>query len=167
MNIADLGIGWSLNQFGVLDDETYGYYKESAIKRVIKESISIAPEIEKISRNVNDFIAGGAVAANNNFYSGALQTLSGYEEVIQPDSVAFKFGKLTGDAASLIAGAVTVVGGTLGEIGGFALNATGAGAVAGVPINIASTGAIVYGGAVTASSAKGLVSYGLFISSCK
>ncbi|MGB8451369.1 MAG: hypothetical protein WCD89_03465, partial [Anaerocolumna sp.] len=101
------------------------------------------------------------------FYSGSLQKLSGYEEVFQPDSVAFKLGKTVGDAGSLVAGAGTVIGGGLGEIGGFALDATGAGAVAGVPLTIASTGAIAYGGAVTVNSAKGLVSDGINLISGK
>ncbi|MGB8453095.1 MAG: hypothetical protein WCD89_12300 [Anaerocolumna sp.] len=116
-----MGIGWQLNQFGVLDDETYKYYKGSTLKGIVKESRSIAPLFEKISRNVNDFIAGGVVAADNNFYSGSLQKLSGYEEAFQPDSVAFKLGKTVGDAGSLAAGAGTVISGGLGFMGGMTL----------------------------------------------
>ncbi|MGB8451362.1 MAG: hypothetical protein WCD89_03430, partial [Anaerocolumna sp.] len=72
------------------------------------------------------------------FYSGSLQKLSGYEEVFQPDSVAFKLGKTVGDAGSLVAGAGTVIGGGLGLMGGMTLNTTGSGALAGIPITIAS-----------------------------
>ncbi|WP_368292714.1 HNH/ENDO VII family nuclease [Dehalobacter sp. TBBPA1] len=60
---------------------------------------------------------------------------------------------MVGDTGSMLAGAGIVTGGVGGEIGGVALDATGVGALAGVPINVASAAAIVYGGGVAGKSA--------------
>jgi hypothetical protein len=51
-----------------------------------------------------------------------------------------------GDVATAAAGAGLMVLGAAGDIGGGALDITGVGAIAGVPINIASTAAVVAGG---------------------
>ncbi|MFI9387635.1 putative T7SS-secreted protein [Kutzneria sp. NPDC052558] len=55
------------------------------------------------------------------------------------------------DTATTIAGAALTVVGAGGEVGGIALDATGAGAVLGVPTNIASAGVIATGMAMTAA----------------
>ncbi|MDN5764977.1 MAG: hypothetical protein L0H96_01970 [Humibacillus sp.] len=57
-----------------------------------------------------------------------------------------------GTAMHVLTAAATRCAG--GEVGGFALDATGVGAVAGVPINIAAAGAVV-GGIATAGSGVG------------
>lgn len=56
-------------------------------------------------------------------------------------------------AAETTLGAFLTVVGTGGEIGGVALDATGAGALLGIPLNVVSAGAIAAGGGMTA---KGL-----------
>ena len=62
------------------------------------------------------------------------------------------------DLAGLLLGAGMISLGTGGEVGGVALDATGVGAVAGVPINIASAGLIAAGAGVMAMSGGDLVS---------
>ncbi|WUI75452.1 hypothetical protein OHS81_16815 [Streptomyces sp. NBC_00400] len=61
------------------------------------------------------------------------------------------------DAAGMVAGTGMMLLGGAGEIGGGALDITGAGAAVGVPVNIASAGLIGSGGAVTAASATDMV----------
>jgi RHS repeat-associated protein len=65
-----------------------------------------------------------------------------------------KIGAAVGDTAAAVQGVVEVVGGAGGEVGGVALDATGVGAIVGVPVNVASAGLIVHG-AATATVATG------------
>ena len=58
------------------------------------------------------------------------------------------------DLAQMAFGTGMMFLGVGGEVGGFALDATGVGAVAGVPINVAAAGAVV-GGVATAGSGAG------------
>jgi len=58
----------------------------------------------------------------------------------------FKTGQAIGDAISTVTGALETVIGSGGEVLGVGLDATGAGAVLGVPLNVASAGLIVHGG---------------------
>ena len=58
------------------------------------------------------------------------------------------------DVAQLALGAGMMMLGAGGEVGGFALDATGVGAVAGVPINVVAAGAIA-GGVTTAGAGAG------------
>ena len=81
----------------------------------------------------SSFIPGGFLIAPVGQASGALN---------QP-SRAFQAGYGAGEFAT---GVVQIVGGAGGEVGGVALDATGVGAVAGVPLNIASAAVIVQGG---------------------
>ena len=60
----------------------------------------------------------------------------------------FRTGQAFGDAASTLQGVAEMLIGGGGEAGGIALDATGVGAIAGVPLNIASAGVIVHGTAV-------------------
>jgi hypothetical protein len=62
-----------------------------------------------------------------------------------------------GDTATMLAGiGLMVVAGTA-DAGGVALDATGVGAVAGVPINIVATGGVAAGGALAAIGTRGLM----------
>jgi len=61
--------------------------------------------------------------------------------------------RLGGDAAGVAAGYAMFLLGDAGEVGGFALDATGVGAVAGVPVNVASAGLIATG--VTTAALSG------------
>lgn len=60
------------------------------------------------------------------------------------------------DVGLLFAGVGMIAAGTGGEVGGVALDATGAGAVAGVPINIATAGVIAAGAGLAGAGAVGL-----------
>ncbi len=91
-----------------------------------------------------------------NFAIGALNAfssdhLAGLGRVDQPTG-AGQLGARFGDGAAAAAGVAEVVLGTGGNVGGLALDATGVGAVAGVPINVAST-ALTVEGAATATTA--------------
>ncbi|MFH9868994.1 putative T7SS-secreted protein [Streptomyces lydicus] len=61
------------------------------------------------------------------------------------------------DAAGMVAGTGLMLLGGAGEVGGGALDITGAGAAVGVPVNIASAGLIGSGGAMTAAGATDLM----------
>jgi uncharacterized protein YukE len=62
-----------------------------------------------------------------------------------------------GDVATAAAGAGLALAGAGGDIGGGLLDLTGVGAIAGVPINIASTAAVVAGGGLVAAGAGDLL----------
>jgi hypothetical protein len=62
-----------------------------------------------------------------------------------------------GDVALAAAGAGLMIVGAAGDAGGLVLDATGVGAVVGVPANVVSTAAIVTGGAMVAGSLGDLV----------
>jgi hypothetical protein len=64
-----------------------------------------------------------------------------------------------GDTASAILGGLIVAGGSTIEGGGTVLDATGVGAVAGVPLNALGAGVIATGAGVTAKGAAGLANY--------
>ncbi|MCL2652478.1 MAG: polymorphic toxin type 28 domain-containing protein [Propionibacteriaceae bacterium] len=64
-----------------------------------------------------------------------------------------------GDMVGLLSGLGMVLAGGGGDAGGGVLDATGVGAVVGIPVNIASTGLIVGGAGVTAAAATALVSH--------
>ncbi|WP_108718364.1 putative T7SS-secreted protein [Miniimonas sp. S16] len=64
-----------------------------------------------------------------------------------------------GETAAFLGGiALMVLGGT-GEVGGVALDATGVGALAGVPINIAAAGVIAAGATMTAAATTSLAQH--------
>lgn len=54
----------------------------------------------------------------------------------------------------MIAGTGIAVAGLGGEVGGLALDATGVGVIGGVPLAVASAGAVIYGGTVINRSAS-------------
>jgi RHS repeat-associated protein len=68
----------------------------------------------------------------------------------------FRMGQAIGDAVATVQGAVEMLGGAGGEAGGLALDATGVGAIAGVPLNVVSAGVIVHGTAVAGVGLKNL-----------
>jgi hypothetical protein len=62
-----------------------------------------------------------------------------------------------GDVAAAAAGAGLMLVGATGDVGGGLLDLTGVGAIAGVPINIVSTAAVVAGGGIVAAGAGDLM----------
>lgn len=115
---------------------------------------SLAGKTSSIGSGIKDFTVGAAIATDNNMFFGGAQAVTGNPSL--PNSTAYKVGKVVGDIVSLVVGRVSIVGGIAGEAGGFVLDATGVGAFIGVPINVASAGAIVYGGTVIVGGTKNL-----------
>jgi hypothetical protein len=62
-----------------------------------------------------------------------------------------------GDFAATAAGAGLMLVGAAGDVGGGLLDLTGVGALAGVPVNIVSTAAVVTGGGIVAAGAGDLI----------
>ncbi len=60
---------------------------------------------------------------------------------------AFQAGQAFGDAGAILSGTREVITGFTGEAAGLILDATGAGAVAGLPLGVISATLIVHGGA--------------------
>jgi hypothetical protein len=69
----------------------------------------------------------------------------------------FASGQIAGDVTTFVQGLTEIGVGAGGEVGGLALDATGVGAVAGVPANVVSAGVIAHGGLVTINSGKNLL----------
>ncbi|WP_368292719.1 kelch repeat-containing protein [Dehalobacter sp. TBBPA1] len=127
---------------------SYSYSSSSSSRSSSRNSSSTVSQVKTV---VKDFITGVSESVANNLSFGASESL--ISNVQLPNSTAYYVGKLVGDTGSMLAGAGIVTGGVGGEIGGVALDATGVGALAGVPINVASAAAIVYGGGVVGKSA--------------
>ncbi len=89
-----------------------------------------------------DFVLGALNALGSNFL-GAGRLENGNSDL--------KNGQALGDAASVVGGAVEFALGAGLEVGGLALDATGVGAVIGVPANVVGAVAMVQGGVATAS----------------
>ena len=85
---------------------------------------------------------GNFVAAAANAYGS--DNLLGAGRVEQTTS-AGRLGQAFGDGAATVSGAVEALSGAGGEVGGTLLDLTGVGALAGIPINIASAGVIAHG----------------------
>jgi len=58
---------------------------------------------------------------------------------------AYQFGQFMGDAGAMLTGLGEIESGFAGEAGGFMLDATGVGALVGVPVNVASGALILHG----------------------
>ena len=101
---------------------------------------------------LNNFTNGIAVSADNNLLFGAAKAVTGND--LESDTIAYKAGKIVGDVGSGVTGIITTAAGVAGEAGGIVLDSTGVGAIAGVPVNIASAGAISYGVKVTVNSGR-------------
>ncbi|RCX12208.1 RHS repeat-associated protein [Anaerobacterium chartisolvens] len=110
-----------------------------------------------------DFTLGTVVSGDNNMFFGGAQAITGISP--EYDTTAFKLGKIAGDIGSIFAGGGSIAGGMAGEAAGVALDATGAGAAVGVPLNVASAGAIIYGGTVIINSAGNLINDGINLAS--
>jgi RHS repeat-associated protein len=87
--------------------------------------------------DVGQFVAGVANAYGSNNILGAGR--------VESNNLGYKLGQVVGDGASVLSGAGETILGSGGEVLGLALDATGVGAIAGVPINIASAGLIAHG----------------------
>jgi RHS repeat-associated protein len=86
---------------------------------------------------VVNFLAGAANAYGSDNLAGAGRQ--------QQTTTEGKIGAAAGDTVAAVQGVVEVVAGGGGEAGGVALDATGVGAVVGVPLNVASAVVIAHG----------------------
>ena len=96
----------------------------------------------------------------NTFASAALNALvsdnlAGYARQDQTTSVG-KVGAAVGDAVATVQGGAEALFGGGVEVGGVALDATGVGAVVGVPANVAGAGIMLHGGATAATGFSNL-----------
>jgi hypothetical protein len=113
----------------------------------VKEFRDKAPEKPGLWSKVGDFLSevGAGVQNAGGHVVNGLASL-GNAAVHHP-----------GDVATAAAGAGLMLLGAAGDAGGLVLDATGVGAVIGVPANVVSTAAIVTGGALVAGSMGDLV----------
>jgi hypothetical protein len=81
-------------------------------------------------------------------------SIAGLSEKDLSNSKCENLGRVIGDLISLLGGGTEMAAGVGGEGIGFTLDATGGGAIAGVPINIAS-GAVVLGGGIVLKRSAG------------
>jgi RHS repeat-associated protein len=124
----------------VLDSQSwnkYGYVRNNPLRLV-----------DPNGEDWKDVASGFMNAFNTNQVLGIGRTQDGNSD--------FKTGQAFGDAVSTLQGVAEMIVGGGGEVGGLALDATGVGAVAGVPLNIASAGVIVHGTAVAGTGLKNL-----------
>lgn len=117
--------------------------------RRIDEATSWAPQTPTWADDVGDWWSH-AWRAGANAGIGAANTLL---------SVGHAAGQHPEDVAALVGGMVLLQLGAGGEVGGLALDATGVGAVAGVPINIASAALLGLGAVLVTGAAGSLMQH--------
>ncbi|WP_456824112.1 putative T7SS-secreted protein [Cellulomonas sp. P5_E12] len=117
--------------------------------RRIDEAASWAPQTPTWADHVGDWWSRAWHAGANAGIDAANTLLS----------VGHAAGQHPEDVAALVGGTVLIQLGAGGEVGGFALDATGVGAVAGVPINIASAALIGAGAVLVAGGAGSLMQH--------
>ncbi|MBI2420410.1 MAG: hypothetical protein HYV28_21320, partial [Ignavibacteriales bacterium] len=109
--------------------------------------------VDPDGRDVWDFLRGtaSAVAANLNpsYKAPSIQSQKG-------DVDDYATGRLVGNAISVAVGVAEVIAGDAGMAAGAAITVSGAGAVIGVPLAVASAGVAAHGVATTASAAVNL-----------
>jgi RHS repeat-associated protein len=91
----------------------------------------------------------GALDCGTQFFAGAANAygsdnLLGAGRIESNDS-GYKAGQVVGDAVATIQGIQEIATGIGGEVGGLGLDATGVGALAGVPVGIVSAGLVAHG----------------------
>jgi RHS repeat-associated protein len=99
-----------------------------------------------------DYLSGVANAFVSDNAAGAGRAQGGNQD--------FQLGQTVGDGVATVTGAVETLGGIGGEIGGTLLDATGVGALIGVPAQVVSAGAVVHGGTTAAEGAVNLFKAG-------
>jgi hypothetical protein len=109
----------------------YGYVGNNPLSRVDKDGHCCDPN------DVLNFAAGFANAVGSDNLAGAGR--------MDQTTAAGRLGASFGDFTAAVQGAGETIVGTGGEIGGLALDATGAGAVVGIPANVVSAGVIAQG----------------------
>lgn len=108
----------------------YGYVLESPTRKVDSDG--------HCCQAFSDFTSGWGGSLGSDVTGGITSRGT-------PDSAAGRAGAVAGDINAAVMGGLEILAGAGGEAGGIALDATGVGAVAGVPLNIASAGVAVHG----------------------
>lgn len=103
---------------------------------------------DKAKNMAKDFTIGTGYSLGNNMLFGIPTHVVGMNDNNLPDSISCKAGRIVGDVASIIRSGSEIAAGVGGEVGGLALDATGVGAIAGVPINVGAA-ALVSDGAIS------------------
>jgi RHS repeat-associated protein len=94
-----------------------------------------------------------AYAAGN---SNGVASSNGLAPRMENNDQFFQLGQVVGDSMVVVQGAVEITLGAGGEVAGVSLDATGVGAIAGLPVGAVSTVAIVHGAAVAGNATKNL-----------
>jgi RHS repeat-associated protein len=127
----------------------YSYVSNSPLTRIDPDGhLDIPTEIAL-------FILGATVGVGeSNAPPGAIPAhVEKANNALTTNEASFGYGRAFGNGIGFAQGVLEVVAGSAGLGGGGALCITGVGCLGGAPLAVASTGAIVHGGAVSANSA--------------
>ena len=127
----------------------YGYVLNNPLSKADPDGHADCPPNCSTGNNVVDFFLGAGNAFSSDNLLGAGR--------VSQTSTGGQLGARLGDAAALVTGTIEVGLGALGEVGGLALDATGAGAVVGVPANVVSAGVIAHGATTDAVAGANLM----------
>ena len=123
----------------------YGYVLNNPLSRADPDGhAGCPPDCGSSGNQVADFVVGLANAWGSDNVLGAGR--------MNIPTTGGRLGSGVGDAIATAQGAGEVVLGTLGNIGGLALDATGVGALVGVPANVVSTAVTIDGAAVATTA---------------
>jgi hypothetical protein len=123
----------------------YSYVKNNPLSQVDKDGHGCPPDC---TDEIN-FVMGAANAFGSDYLLGAGR--------VNQMTSAGQLGAAVGDFGAAVAGGAETLAGAGGEVGGFALDATGVGAAIGVPANVVSAGAIVQGAAAATMGVTNLM----------
>ncbi|WP_338552123.1 CdiA family toxin C-terminal domain-containing protein [Paenibacillus sp. KS-LC4] len=119
----------------------------------------LEPTLSQGKQGFYNFSGGFIAAVDDAMFFGLAQHVvesNNEGSGMAKDTVGYQLGKVTGDTVMLVGGLMALAGGIGGEVGGTALYATGFGALAGAPIQVASWGLLVGGGTVVVQSGKNI-----------
>ncbi|MDE1156354.1 MAG: HNH endonuclease [Acidobacteriaceae bacterium] len=129
----------------------YGYVRNNPLSKPDLDGHGCPPDCST-GNQVLDFIGGVANAFGSDNLMGAGR--------VNIPSAGGQYGQALGDGLALAQGAGQVVLGTVGNIGGLVLDATGVGAAIGVPANVVSTAVTVDGAAVATTAGVAMAKAG-------
>jgi len=93
---------------------------------------------DRIKNAAKDFTIGAGYSVDNNMFFGVTTHVAGMNDNNLSNSISCKVGRVAGDLASIIGSGGKIASGTGGEVGGVILDATGGGAIVGIPVNVGS-----------------------------
>ncbi|WP_338554580.1 hypothetical protein [Paenibacillus sp. KS-LC4] len=119
----------------------------------------LGPALNQGKQGFYNFSGGFIAAVDDAMFFGLAQHVvesNNEGSGMAKDTVGYQLGKVTGDTVMLVGGLIAMAGGIGGEIGGTALYATGVGALAVAPIQVASWGLLIGGGTVVVRIGKNI-----------